>query len=63
VTLDDRVPLALEAIPLKLDYCHTGLAAADDAAWIRHRFRKACHLLGTDVGEHDGRLAVTYGRS
>jgi poly-gamma-glutamate capsule biosynthesis protein CapA/YwtB (metallophosphatase superfamily) len=60
VTLDDRGPLALEAIPLKLDYCHTGLAAGADSAWIRHRFRKACHLLGTEVGEHDGRLAFNY---
>ena len=60
VTLDERGPRRLEAVPLKLDYCHTRLATGDDAAWIRGRFRKACALLGTQVGEEDGRLVVSW---
>jgi poly-gamma-glutamate synthesis protein (capsule biosynthesis protein) len=60
VTLDDRGPKTLEAIPLKLDYCHTRLATGDDGAWIRHRFHKACHALGTEVGEHEGRLTLAF---
>src|SRR4029453_10473638 len=28
---------AVEAVPLKLDYCHTRVAVGDDGAWIRRR--------------------------
>jgi poly-gamma-glutamate synthesis protein (capsule biosynthesis protein) len=48
----------LEAVPLKLEYCHTRLAQGDDARWIRERFRRACGELGTEVGEERGRLVV-----
>jgi poly-gamma-glutamate synthesis protein (capsule biosynthesis protein) len=48
----------LEAVPLKLDYCHTRLAEGDDAAWIRRRFHEACAAFGTVVYEEDGRLIV-----
>jgi len=60
VTLDERGPRGLEAVPLKLDFCHTRLATGDDAAWIRRRFRKACEAFGTHVGEEDGRLTVSW---
>jgi poly-gamma-glutamate synthesis protein (capsule biosynthesis protein) len=49
----------IEAIPLKLEYCHTRLADADDAAWIRRRFGAACRALGTEVAVHDGRLVIS----
>lgn len=58
--LDRDGPRRLEAIPLKLDYCHTRIAAGADARWIRQRFRQACAALGTAVTEEDGRLVVTF---
>jgi poly-gamma-glutamate capsule biosynthesis protein CapA/YwtB (metallophosphatase superfamily) len=58
VTLDEGGPRRVEAVPLKLDFCHTRLADGDDAAWIRRRFRAACAGLGTEVMEEDGRLVV-----
>ncbi len=60
VTFDGRRPVRLEAVPLKLDYCHTRLAEAEDAAWIRARFRSASIALGTSVSEEDGRLVVEW---
>jgi len=60
VTLDQGGPVGLEAVPLKLDFCRTSLAAGTDAAWMRRRFRDACAALGTDVAEADGRLVVTW---
>jgi len=60
VTLDGRGPVRLEAVPLKLDFCHTRLAAGEDAAWMRRRFRSACAALGTTVGEQAGRLVVSW---
>jgi poly-gamma-glutamate capsule biosynthesis protein CapA/YwtB (metallophosphatase superfamily) len=61
VTLDRGGPVRLEALPLKLDYCHTGLAGGEDAAWMRRRFRAACAELGTEVSEAAGRLVVDLG--
>ena len=60
VTLDARGPVRLEAFPLKLEYCHTRLAAGEDAAWMRHRFRAACAALGTTVEDEAGRLTVSW---
>jgi poly-gamma-glutamate synthesis protein (capsule biosynthesis protein) len=60
VTLDRDGPLRVEAVPLKLEFCHTRLADADDAAWIRSRFRAACAALGSEVTEEDGRLVVIW---
>ena len=60
VTLDGRGPVRLEAVPLRLGYCHTSLATGRDAAWVRRRFRRACADVGTDVAESDGRLVVTW---
>ena len=60
VTLDDRGPVRLEAVPLHLGYCRTTLATGQDAAWVRRRFRRACAALGTDVAESGGGLVVTW---
>ena len=59
VTLDRTGPARLEAVPLKLEYCHTRLADGDDAEWIRRRFRQACAALGTEVAEEKDRLVVS----
>lgn len=48
----------VEAVPLKLDYCHTRLATSEDAAWIARRFGSACTELDTRVRESDGRLVI-----
>jgi poly-gamma-glutamate capsule biosynthesis protein CapA/YwtB (metallophosphatase superfamily) len=50
----------LDALPLKLEFTHTRLAAGEDAAWIRHRFALACAKLGTEVAEEDGRLVLRW---
>jgi poly-gamma-glutamate capsule biosynthesis protein CapA/YwtB (metallophosphatase superfamily) len=61
VTLDRAGPLRLEALPLKLEFCHTRLATGEDAAWMRHRFRAACAALDTAVVEGaTGRLTITW---
>ncbi|HEY6709531.1 MAG TPA: CapA family protein [Actinomycetota bacterium] len=60
VTLDGRGPIRLEALPLKLEYCHTRLATGSDAAWMRRRFRAACATLGTTVEEEAGRLLISW---
>ena len=60
VTLDAAGPLRLEALPLKLEYCHTRLATGEDAAWLRRRFRSACAALDTSVEGAAGRLIITW---
>ena len=60
VELDGRGPLRLEALPLRLDFCHTRLADGNDHAWVARRFREACASLGTEVMLEDGRLVVTW---
>jgi poly-gamma-glutamate capsule biosynthesis protein CapA/YwtB (metallophosphatase superfamily) len=60
VELDGGRPVRLEAVPLRLEYCHTRLAAGKDAAWIAERFRTACAAFGTAVAEEDGRLVVDW---
>jgi poly-gamma-glutamate capsule biosynthesis protein CapA/YwtB (metallophosphatase superfamily) len=59
VTFDRSGPVRLEAVPLKLEYCHTRLADGEDADWIRRRFRHACAALGTEVADADGRMVVS----
>jgi poly-gamma-glutamate capsule biosynthesis protein CapA/YwtB (metallophosphatase superfamily) len=59
VTLDRTGPERLEAVPLKLEYCHTRLADGEEADWIRRRFREACAALGTEVAEDEGRFVVS----
>jgi hypothetical protein len=56
-----RQATRIEALPLKLEYCHTCRAAGDDAAWIRRRFRDACARLGSEAHEEEGRLVVEWG--
>jgi Bacterial capsule synthesis protein PGA_cap len=58
VTLTEAGPLEIDAVPLRLEYCHTRLASGADAAWITTRFRQACAAFGTEVVEADGRLVV-----
>lgn len=58
VSVGCRGPEALEALPLKLSYCRTGLATGEEAEWVRRRFAAACRAFGTDVGQRDGRLTV-----
>jgi poly-gamma-glutamate capsule biosynthesis protein CapA/YwtB (metallophosphatase superfamily) len=58
VELDAQGPRRLEAVPLKLDPCHTRLAAGEDASWIRRRFIGACAELGTPAIERDDRVVV-----
>ena len=60
VTLDTRGPVRLEALPLKLDFCHTRLATGTEAAWMRRRFRSACAALGTTVDEEADRLTINW---
>jgi poly-gamma-glutamate capsule biosynthesis protein CapA/YwtB (metallophosphatase superfamily) len=60
VTLDGGGPIRLEALPLKLDFCHTRLATGEDAAWMRQRFRAASAALGTTVEEAAGRLLISW---
>lgn len=59
VELDGAGPVRLEAVPLKLEFCHTRLAAGDDAKWIHERFAEACARLGTEVRAEEGRLVVS----
>jgi poly-gamma-glutamate synthesis protein (capsule biosynthesis protein) len=60
VTLDAAGPLRLEALPLKLEFCHTRLATGEDAAWMRRRFRGACAALNTSVEEAADRLIINW---
>jgi len=60
VDLDRQGPSRLEAVPLKLEFCHTRLADGDDARWIRRRFRAACRELGTQAVEERGRPVVSW---
>jgi poly-gamma-glutamate capsule biosynthesis protein CapA/YwtB (metallophosphatase superfamily) len=60
VTLDAEGPLRLEALPLKLEFCHTRLATGEDAAWMRRRFRAACADLGTSPEPAADRLLITW---
>jgi poly-gamma-glutamate synthesis protein (capsule biosynthesis protein) len=58
VTFEDSRAIALEALPLKLDYCHTRLATGEDADWVGRRLQVACQALGTEVETSGGRLVA-----
>jgi poly-gamma-glutamate capsule biosynthesis protein CapA/YwtB (metallophosphatase superfamily) len=60
VDLVEGEPRRLEAVPLKLEYCFTRLADAEEAAWMRRRFRKLCADLRTQVVETDGRVVIDW---
>lgn len=49
VTLDEHGPIRLRAVPLKLDYGRTVLAAGLERSWLARRFTRACAGLGTTV--------------
>ncbi|OLT22707.1 poly-gamma-glutamate biosynthesis protein [Actinomadura sp. CNU-125] len=62
VTLDDRGPVRVDAIPVRLDYARTRLAEGTDRAWITSRLTAACAAFGTGVAPGEGgRLTVTPG--
>jgi poly-gamma-glutamate synthesis protein (capsule biosynthesis protein) len=48
----------IEALPLKLDYCHTLVARGRDREWIEARLLRACSELGTQAERRDGRLVI-----
>lgn len=60
VELDQLGPKRLHAVPLALDFCGTRLASGDDAAWIAHRFRRACSAFGTTVHIDEDRLVISW---
>jgi poly-gamma-glutamate capsule biosynthesis protein CapA/YwtB (metallophosphatase superfamily) len=58
VDFDNSGPRRVEALPLKLDYCHTRLAEGDDAAWIERRLRRASETLGSTAHWANQRLVI-----
>lgn len=58
VTFDRTGPSRIEAVPLRLGFCHTGLAEDADHRWIAERFTRACAAFGTRVTAHRGRLVI-----
>lgn len=62
VDLDNSGPRRVEALPLKLDYCHTRLAEGADAAWIERRLRRASEPLGSTAHWANHRLVIESGR-
>jgi poly-gamma-glutamate capsule biosynthesis protein CapA/YwtB (metallophosphatase superfamily) len=58
VDLDERGPVRLEAVPLKLDHCFTRTAEGEEGDTIRRRFREACAAMGTAVSDRGGRSVV-----
>ena len=61
VELPEDAPAFGEAVPLKLQYCHTRLAVPDDAQLICERFADACAALGGDAELADGRVRFRLG--
>jgi poly-gamma-glutamate synthesis protein (capsule biosynthesis protein) len=59
VDLDAAGPHRLEAVPLRLEHCHTRLANRAEHRWIARRFTRACAALGTKVVEQGERLVAT----
>jgi poly-gamma-glutamate synthesis protein (capsule biosynthesis protein) len=59
VDLDREGIHRIEALPLRLDFCHTLPASGEDVVWIRRRFRQACAAMGTEVEEEDGFLVIS----
>jgi poly-gamma-glutamate synthesis protein (capsule biosynthesis protein) len=55
-------PTRATLVPVALDYCHTRLATAEEAAWIRARFTSACAALGTEAHTEGGRVVVDLPR-
>jgi poly-gamma-glutamate capsule biosynthesis protein CapA/YwtB (metallophosphatase superfamily) len=60
VTLDERGPVRLEALPLELRLGHTRAARGEDAAWVLRRFAALCRALGTEVTVRDAVAVVEW---
>lgn len=60
IELDERGPLRLQAIPLRLEFCQTRLASSDEATWIARRFQHACATFDTFVRVEGDRLVITW---
>jgi hypothetical protein len=58
VTLTSGRVTQIEAVPLRLAYCHTRLAAGNDAERIGRRFSFACEKLGSVVESDQDRLII-----
>jgi poly-gamma-glutamate synthesis protein (capsule biosynthesis protein) len=57
--LDANGPIRLEALPLKLDFCYTRPADANESAWIERRLARACAALGgLTITREDARLVI-----
>jgi poly-gamma-glutamate synthesis protein (capsule biosynthesis protein) len=50
----------LEALPLKIGRCHTGLAVGAEADFVHRRFHRACAALGTQAAQRDGRSVIVW---
>ena len=61
VDLEHGAPVRAEALPLKLDFCHTRLADGDDAAWIAERLVSASVDLGARAWLDAGRVVIELG--
>jgi poly-gamma-glutamate capsule biosynthesis protein CapA/YwtB (metallophosphatase superfamily) len=59
VDLDGGRVVSVEALPLKLDYCHTRVADGDDAAVIKRRLIDACNALGSPARERASGVVIT----
>jgi len=60
VTLDRTGPRQLEALPIKVGHCHTGIPTGEEARFAHRRFSRACAALGTEVTEHHGRSVIVW---
>lgn len=60
VSFEGGRPFRIEAVPLRLDFCHTRPAGAEDAGWIRERLRERSAPFGTDLTEEAGRLVIEW---
>jgi poly-gamma-glutamate synthesis protein (capsule biosynthesis protein) len=58
VTVDSGGPTRIEAVPLRLEYCHTRLANRREADWIAARLEERCRPFGTTVEALGDRLLV-----
>ena len=50
--------VGVEALPLKLDHCHTRLARTSERDWIERQFLEACADLDTSAEAQDSRLVI-----
>ena len=60
VTIDRAGPRRLEALPLKIAHCHTGLATGADADFVHRRFKRDCAALGTATSVSGGRSIIHW---